>query len=218
MRYVISKSFQSKVERTPRVLEVAESFGLGLQDKVFTVYDNLELDIEQGDVVYITGQSGSGKSLLLRELAERMSLCSKGEPSSVADVDRVIVCDKPLIDQVGETMTDAIRILSMAGINDAYLLIRKPGELSDGQRYRLGLAKLIESGAKVWVADEFGAKLDRVTAKVVALNMQKIARKMGVTLIVATTHTDLEKELGPDLKIEKRYMDRVEITTDREVI
>jgi hypothetical protein len=70
----------------------------------------------------------------------------------------------------------------------------------------------------VWVADEFGAKLDRVTAKVVALNMQKIARKMGVTLIVATTHTDLEKELGPDLKIEKRYMDRVEITTDREVI
>lgn len=52
----------------------------------------------------------------------------------------------------------------MAGLNDAYLFVRKPSEMSDGQKYRLKIAKLIESGAKVWAADEFGAVLDRVTA------------------------------------------------------
>ncbi len=49
------------------------------------------------------------------------------------------------------------------------MFIRKPNELSDGQRYRFCLAKLIESKAKVWVADEFLAVLDRTTAKVISL-------------------------------------------------
>lgn len=49
----------------------------------------------------------------------------------------------------------------MAGLNDAYLFVRKPSEMSDGQKYRLKIAKLIESGADVWVADEFGAVLDQ---------------------------------------------------------
>jgi len=207
--YNITKVFNSSVKRTQRVLEVAESFGLGLNNKEFVVYRDLELEINRGDVVYITGQSGSGKSLLLRELADQMA-----KVEHVADVDHVAWNeDKPLIDQLGESMADAIRILSIAGINDAYLLIRKPSELSDGQRYRLALAIIIESGYKVWVADEFGAKLDRVTAKAVAYNMQKVARSVGATLIVATTHTDLIEELGPDLTVEKHYMDKVKITT-----
>jgi ABC-type ATPase with predicted acetyltransferase domain len=67
----------------------------------------------------------------------------------------------------------------MAGLNDAYLFVRKPSEMSDGQKYRLKIAKLIESGADVWVADEFGAVLDRVTAQVVASNLQRAARKVG---------------------------------------
>jgi len=62
--YTISKKFTSSVERSSRVLEVAEAFGLGLSNKEFVVYDNLAIEVEQGDVVYITGQSGSGKSLL----------------------------------------------------------------------------------------------------------------------------------------------------------
>jgi ABC-type ATPase with predicted acetyltransferase domain len=214
MIYTIDKVFKSKVERTPRVLEVAEAFGLGLNDKEFVVYKDLKIEVNQGDVVYITGQSGSGKSLLLRELAAQM----RGiDGFKVADIDQIVWDDElPLVDQVGGSMAEATRILSIAGINDAYLLIRKPSELSDGQKYRLGLAKMIESGAKVWVADEFGAKLDRVTAKVVAYNMQKIARKMKATLIVATTHTDLVDELGPNLMIEKHYMDRIEITKKEE--
>ena len=215
MKYSISKVFNSSVERTPRVLEVAEAFGLGLANKEFIVYKDFEIEVKRGDVIYITGQSGSGKSLLLRELAKQMRN-EKG--LNVADVD-VIQWDedKPLIDQVGETMAEAIRILSIAGINDAYLLIRTPKQLSDGQKYRLALAKLVESGANVWVADEFGAKLDRVTAKVVAFSMQKVARQVGATLIVATTHTDLGEELGATLTVEKRYMNQVKLMENKDV-
>jgi ABC-type ATPase with predicted acetyltransferase domain len=138
----IDKRFSSSVERSQRVLECAEAFGLGLEDKDFVIYDRLALSVFPGDVIYITGQSGSGKSLLLKELANQM--IDKGK--KVIRIDDVIFEDKPLIDQVGKDTDDAIRILSLAGLNDAYLFIRKPSELSDGQKYRFSLAKLMELG------------------------------------------------------------------------
>ncbi|WP_375292235.1 ATP-binding cassette domain-containing protein [Sphingomonas melonis] len=211
MRIELNKSFQSRTERSERVIKVAEAFGLGLEDREFTVLDNVVVDVNRGDVVYICGQSGAGKSVLLRELAAKLG--EAGE--AVANIDQVeLQPDKALIDQVGDdSLADAIRLLSVAGLSDAYLYIRKPGELSDGQRYRFRLAKLVEGGADVWVADEFGAVLDRVTAKIVAWNLAKVARAHGKTLIVATTHTDLQEELAPSLTITKRFHDRIKIET-----
>jgi ABC-type ATPase with predicted acetyltransferase domain len=211
--YRIDKRFHTEVERTDRVLEIAEAFGLGLDDKEFVVFDNQDIEVNQGDVVYITGQSGSGKSVALREIGSQMHKAGL----QVVDIDMIHMDPtKPLIDQIGKTTTEALSLLSIAGLNDAYLFIRKPQELSDGQRYRFRLAKLIESGAKVWVADEFLAVLDRVTAKVIAFNLQKTARKLGATLIVATTHTDMVADLAPNLYIEKRYREKIKIVRAKE--
>jgi len=205
--YHVTRSFRTRVARSERVLAMAEAFGLGLEEKEFHVFQNLPIEIDRGDVVYITGQSGSGKSQLLRELTRQM----REEGLVVADIDQVKLEDQALIDQIGANMQEAIELLSRAGINDAYLAIRRPEELSDGQRYRLRLAKLMESNADVWVADEFGAVLDRETAKVVSYNAQKLARARGVTLMVATTHTDLVEELAPTITVTKRFQERVNI-------
>lgn len=205
----LNRSFQTRTARSERVIKVAEAFGLGLEDREFTVLDNVEVDINPGDVVYICGQSGAGKSVLLREI----STCLSDSGQNVANIDEVELDEsRALIDQIGKNgMAEGIRYLSVAGLSDAYLYIRKPSELSDGQRYRYRLAKLLESNADVWVADEFGAVLDRVTAKIVAWNLAKVARAHNKTLIVATTHTDLRDELAPSLTITKRFHDRIKI-------
>lgn len=205
--YVIDKRFQTRVDRCERVLDVAEGFGIGLEDREFVVFDNLNLEIADGDVVYINGQSGGGKTLLLRELSRQMA----GRGKKVINLDEVTLTDEPLIRQLGKDTNDAIRLMGLTGLNDAYLWVRKPGELSDGQRYRYRLAKVIESGANVWVADEFLAVLDRTSAKVIAYSLQKAARQYGATLIVATTHTDMVDDLGPDLRIEKRYREKLRV-------
>lgn len=211
--HLIDKRFMTKVKRSPRILEVAEAFGIGLDDKEFVVFDNLELEVKQGDIVYITGQSGAGKSVLLRELESQM----RERKKSVVNLDHVTLEDAPIIDQIGKDTNDAIKILSSAGINDAYLYLRKPSELSDGQRYRFRLAKAIETGAEVWVADEFLAVLDRVSAMVIAFSIQKTARASNATLIVATTHTDMVSDLAPNLYINKRFREKIVIMQGDEV-
>jgi ABC-type ATPase with predicted acetyltransferase domain len=207
--YTISKKFTSSVDRTPRVLEISESFGLGLADKDFVVYDNLDIEVRQGDVAYITGQSGSGKSLLLRDLIVQM----RAEGLKVKNLDEIELKEEPVIELLGDSTGRAAELLAKAGISDAWIYIRKPSELSDGQRYRLKLALLLDSDADVWAADEFGAVLDRTTAKAVAFNMAKVARSVGKTLMVATTHDDMIEELGPDLIVNKRFREKVEVST-----
>ena len=209
MKFTVSKKFNTTVERTPRVIEVAEAFGLGLDDREFILYDEMDLELEPTDVVYITGQSGSGKSVLLRQLVSGLQ---NDHNKKTVDIEEVKLPEVPLVDQVGTSTNEALELLSRVGLNDAYLFIRKPSELSDGQRYRLRLAHVMNQDADVWVADEFGAVLDRVTAKVVAFSMQKYARKLGKMLLVATTHTDLETELAPNLLIEKYFREKVEVT------
>ena len=211
--YTINRSFTSSVDRTPRVLEIAEGFGLGLANKEFVIYDNLAVDIAPGDVVYITGHSGSGKSLALRDLAAQM----RSDGLVVEDLNEVVLDEVPVIEQVGENTNQAAETLGKAGISDAWIYIRKPSELSDGQRYRLKLAKVMDAKADVWIADEFGAVLDRVTAKAVAYNMAKVARRLGKTFMVATTHSDLVEELAPNLLIEKRFQKKVDVTRKEQV-
>jgi ABC-type ATPase with predicted acetyltransferase domain len=208
MKFTLSKSFSTRVEKSDRVLEVAEAFGLGLSDKQFVIYQDLDIDINPGDIVYVQGQSGSGKSVLLRELSRALK---EGAHLKVMDLMDVPLLEKPLVDQIGRNTDEALKLLGMAGVNDAYLFVRKPSELSDGQKYRFRLAKLIEAKADVWIADEFAAVLDRETAKVVAFNVSKAARAAGATLIVATTHTDLLPFLGATLSIEKPFGDKVDV-------
>jgi len=51
------------------------------------------------------------------------------------------------------------------------------------------------------VIDEFCSLLDRETAKIVAFNVQKQARREGCSLLTATTHTDILEDLNPSVHI-----------------
>jgi hypothetical protein len=107
---------------------------------------------------------------------------------------------------------EGLELLSKVGLNDAFLFLRTYSQLSDGQKYRYRIAKLIESGKQWWLMDEFVACLDRDTAKIIAFNLQKIARQQGKAVIAATTHSDLQEDLNPSVLVRKRFGEEIQIS------
>ena len=132
-KFKINIDFTTKTELTPRMIEISEAFGLGVsEEKHFVIYKNFEIGFNRGDVVFITGDSGGGKSLLLRELEKRVT-----ETHNTVNLDNVKPFpDEVIIETIGETLEDGIKYLSMMGLNDAFIFLRKYEELSDGQKYR----------------------------------------------------------------------------------
>jgi ABC-type glutathione transport system ATPase component len=125
---------------TERALGVAEMFGLGLDESYEVVlYDGLRVDVRPGDVVFVTGPSGSGKSVLLRCLVEAMRAA---EPAArIVDLaEAAPPAGVPVIEGLPAEFEESLRLASTAGLADAFVLLRPPEELSDGQRWRLRLA------------------------------------------------------------------------------
>src|SRR4029079_10460851 len=87
------------------------------------------------------------------------------------------------------------------GLSEARLLLRTPGELSEGQRYRFRLALALASRAPFITCDASPATLERTLAKVVAFNVRKQVTRTGVGLLAATTHEDILDDLQPDLLV-----------------
>ncbi len=120
-KFVVNIAYEPAApEPSERVVAVAEGFGLGFdQWEKFVVYDNVELKIGPIDIVYITGDSGSGKNVLLKALERDIRNDLAQTCINVAEVQPEP--DKPLIEMVGKTAEEAMEILSKAGLGDAFL-------------------------------------------------------------------------------------------------
>jgi len=201
-------ALRTAVDPTPRVCQIAAMFGLGIDStRTLDLIAPTTLTLTPGQVVFITGASGGGKSTLLRLIREQLDT---HDHAQVIDFDQINTShDAALVDTFTDPLPDAVRWLSLAGLNDAFVMLRKPRELSDGQRYRFRLAHAMaqaERGEAAWsvvLADEFTSTLDRQTARIIARNMRKwVSRspaRRGVCFIAATTHDDLLESLEPDL-------------------
>ena len=94
-RFTFHVEYETITEITPRTLVVAEAFGLGIDEAQKFLVLNTILQISPRDIVLVTGDSGSGKSVLLRALREDLG----SEAVDMADVQ--VDENKPLIDTIG---------------------------------------------------------------------------------------------------------------------
>jgi uncharacterized protein len=198
----VTKQFEVNPRKSERVTTVMRMFGVGidrLKEKRTT--HACKIKVNDGDIVYITGASGAGKSVLLREM-------QKSVPADKQiSIDEIpLPADKAAIDCVGGLGTiDALSLLSYAGLSDVFYMLTAPANLSEGQKYRFRLACALASGKKVIFADEFCSNLDRITAGVIAYNVRRFAKHNGVTFFLASSHEDILADLQPDVLVMKRF-------------
>lgn len=222
----VQAAFATAVEISPRVGQVAAMFGLGVDEtKTITLIPPTDLSLAPHQILFITGASGGGKTTLLRQIAEALKRHSHLRVIDFASLGQAP--DLPLVEALPGELHDTVRRLALAGLNDAFVMLRKFSQLSDGQRHRFQLARAIAQaeqqskdqgpksnvGFTVVLADEFAASLDRLTAQVIARNIRKWSRKAPVCFIAATTHDDLLESLDPDTLIIQHPGRAMEILT-----
>ncbi len=205
--YSVSKSFKWQGVVTDKVASVCRLFGLTadkLADRSFT--HKCKLEINPSDIIYITGPSGAGKTVLFKELEKTIPA-----PDRINLADIEMSSDKTLIDCIDADLMASLRFLAYAGLNDCYCILNQPSKLSAGEQYRFRLAMALAAGKKFVFADEFCCELDRITATVIASQLHRFAKKEGATFILASSHEDILLDLAPDVLIVKNSSGPAEV-------
>ena len=217
LRVKVGKRFRSRVRATERTIAVSSAFGLGLdEEREIVVVPETSFEINPGDVALISGESGSGKTIMLRLISSQLSKSREFSPV-IWSGQLGVSGGELVVHGVGGSVEEALETLSHVGLNEAFIFLRRFRELSEGQRHRYLLAKAFNSGAKTIIIDDFCSPLDGVTARVVAYTAQKLARRRGLTFIAATTREDILEDLNPSLHIHKELGEKIKITRRKPV-
>lgn len=143
-----------------------------------TLFEGLSATISSGDMLWIQGDNGIGKTTLLEALAG-LSRSDAGEISWFQGDNSIspsqLIAYQPHRNFAKATMTTKEDLSFWAKLNHNADLVDLALEyvglsarqsvpsqnLSAGQRRRLALAKLIISGKPIWIMDEPGAAMDK---------------------------------------------------------
>lgn len=153
-----------------------------------------------GAIVALVGPSGCGKSTLLRAAAHAARASRR-----VFHLDpRAPLPNTPCVELLGNDWRRAIRLLAAAGLAEASCFLRKPAQLSEGQRWRVHLARALDAAQRhtgtpaLLVIDEFAASLDALTAVSVATLLRRLVHgSESLGLLLATHRAEVLGALAP---------------------
>jgi cell division transport system ATP-binding protein len=185
---------------------------------------NISFEIGSGEMVFLTGRSGAGKSTVLKLVAllerpTRGTVTVNGRSTGklkarhipafrrqigIVFQDHKLLADRPVFDNVALPLVVAGAALKeidkrvRAALDQVGLLGKErmlPVELSVGEQQRVGIARAVVSKPPLIIADEPTGNLDPD----LALEVMRLFRRfsdVGVTVLVATHDLHVVRELG----------------------
>ncbi len=173
--------------------------------------NNVNFEIEKGELVVILGSSGAGKSTTLNILGG-MDSPTTGQVvidgTNIADYNRkqlttyrrndvgfvfqfynlvANLTAKENVQLSSDLVTDSsdsIEVLEAVGL--AHRINNFPAQLSGGEQQRVSIARAIAKNPKILLCDEPTGALDYKTGKQVLKLLQDMSRKENATVIIVT--------------------------------
>lgn len=155
-----------------------------------------DLPIEGLDwnVGLIVGPSGCGKSTILRGAFGGERAMQWGGDSVIDDFDKSL------------SMQQIAEVCQSVGFNTIPAWMRPFSVLSNGEKFRVELARrLLESDGSI-IVDEFTSVVDRQVAQIGSHAVQKYVRLSGRQFVAASCHYDIIDWLQPDWTFEPATM------------
>jgi GNAT superfamily N-acetyltransferase len=156
----------------------------------FSITADLAIDDMDWRVGVVVGPSGSGKTSIGRRLFGPAAFY---EPRDWPD-------DAPIVDAIApDGDFDAVTgALAAVGLGTVPAWLRPYPVLSNGEKFRADLARIISDAPGVVVVDEFTSVVDRQIARIGALAFQKAWRRTGGRAVLLSCHYDILEWLEPD--------------------
>ena len=148
--------------------------------------DMEEMNKSHWNIMLICGKSGSGKSTILKEIGNVIPI--------TYDYNKAVISQFE-----GYSEEDVCDLLGGVGLSSVPNWLRKPNELSNGERARLDIAKAIyDAKGGVVVLDEYTSVVNRAAAKSMSFALQRYARQKNLKVMIASCHFDIIEWLQPD--------------------
>lgn len=182
---------ESKIHDSFRVQQVRGMYDLKMDSIRHEWIADLPVNEKTWGIGLIVGPSGSGKSTLAREIFPDFRYHEGFDWPT----------DKALVDGFDEGVdTKSIcAALNSVGFSSPPQWLKPFGVLSNGQKFRAELARILTCSTEGIVFDEFTSVVDRDVAKIGSAAVSKLIRKQGTPPFVAVScHFDIEEWLDPD--------------------
>lgn len=173
-----------------------------------TILDDINLEIEEGEIVSILGPSGCGKTTLLNLIlgiteADGGSIRFQGEDITYTTMEKrgfnIVFQDYALFPNLNvyknivyglknkpgiSTREEVEELIDLLGLREH--LTKKIDQLSGGQKQRVALARTLVMKPKILLLDEPLSALDGVIKESIKEKIRTIAKEFHLTTIIVT--------------------------------
>lgn len=155
----------------------------------FAIDADLPIGEDGWKIGVVVGPSGSGKTSLGRKVFGDGAMYDPSWPS-----------DAPIVDAIapGGDFDAVTGALASVGLGSVPSWLRPYHVLSNGEKFRANLARLVSEAPAQAVVDEFTSVVDRQIAKIGALAFQKAWRRTNGRVVLLSCHYDILEWLEPD--------------------
>lgn len=180
---------QSDIIRTPRLMQMEGMFDVAPSKQSEEQWSiNFELPA-LWNVGLIVGPSGSGKTTVARELFGNNMMSEWEWP-----------VDKSLLDgfPVNMSIREIVELLSSVGFSSPPSWVRPFHVLSNGEQFRVNMARTLAEQKDLSVVDEFTSVVDRTVAQIGSAAIAKTVRRRNQQFVAVSCHYDIAEWLEPD--------------------